>query len=357
MGRESYKALIIALCCGFAACKKDKPVPPGDAVPHSAGNVYVVCEGNFGLGESSLYAYQPAKDSVYGDLYMSANNQPLGDVFQSMLRIGSKLFLCVNNSNKIAVISADNWKLSGVINIANPRYMLQMSPMRAYVTALYGNRMYVVNPATCVVTDTITLPGQNPEGICLYNNDAIVCTWDTADNHIYRVDGETGQIVQTIKIAGYAAQDVVQDKEQMLWVLAGNEPDGKTATLTRIDPSTGDMLASYRFPATADPVKLVFNPTKDTLYFIEANYYGGTTYNGIYRMGIHDAAPPAQPFVPAKQFQYFWALGIDPATGNIYAGDPKGFVQKGTVYVYRPDGVQISSFDVGIGPGHFYFDE
>ncbi len=74
-------------------------------------------------------------------------------------------------------------------------------------------------------------------------------------------------------------------------------------------------------------------------------------------MGINDAALPAQPFIAAKQLQYFWALGIDPATGNIYVGDPRGFIQKGTAYIYRPDGTPVNSFNVGLGPGHFYFDE
>jgi YVTN family beta-propeller protein len=357
MGRETYKTLIVILCCWFASCKKDKPGVLNNTIPHGAGNVYVVCEGNFGLGEASLYAYQPSHDSVYGDLYMNANGQPLGDVFQSMVRIGDKFFLCVNNSNKIAVINADNWKLTNVINIPNPRYILPISPTRAYVSALYGNKVYVINPQTYAVADTIKLPGQNPEGMCLYNNTAVICTWDTADNHIYQVDATSGRVVQSIKIAGYAAQEVVVDKEQMLWVMAGDEPEGKVATLTRIDPSTGDILATYHFPSTADPLKPVFNQTKDTLYFIEANYNGGVANNGIYRMGIHDAALPTQAFIVPKQLQYFWALGIDPAMGNIYAGDPKGFVQKGTVYIYRPDGTQMGSYNVGIGPGHFYFDE
>ena len=74
-------------------------------------------------------------------------------------------------------------------------------------------------------------------------------------------------------------------------------------------------------------------------------------------MGIHDAALPAQPFVAAKQYQYFWALGVDPVTGNIYVGDPKGFVQKGSVYIYQQDATLIKTFSVGLGPGHFYFDE
>jgi YVTN family beta-propeller protein len=357
MGGKNFKTLIVVFCCFLASCKKDKPDAVNDSVPGATGNVYIVCEGNFGNGDATLYAFAPATDSVYGDLYTIANGQPLGDVFQSMQRIGDKLFLCVNNSDKIAIVSAADWKISGIINIPKPRYILPVGATKAYVTAEYSNKVYVINTQTLLVTDTITLPCQNPEGMCLYNNTAIICTWDTAGNSVYKIDLNTDKLVQTIKISGYAPQEALLDKEQMLWVLAGDQYAGKTATWTRIDPSTGEILTSYTFPADANTVRPAFNKAKDTLYFIEANQNGGTADNGIYRMGIHDAALPAQPFVAAKQYQYFWALGVDPVSGYVFVGDPKGFIQKGSVYIYAPDATMIKTFIVGLGPGHFYFDE
>ena len=357
MGRKSYKGLILLLCCWLVSCKKDKPPALDNNVPGTTGNVYIVCEGNFGNGDATLYAYEPLHDSVFGDLYMTANDKPLGDVFQSMQRIGNQFFLCVNNSDKVVVINADDRRFAGMISIPKPRYILPVTATKAYVSALYSNKVYVIDPQTLRVTDTITFPNQNPEGMCLYNNTAFICTWDTAGNNVYQVDVTSDKIIHTFKVAGYAPQEVLVDKEQMLWVLAGEQYDGKAATLTRLDPSTGAVLASYWFPADANTVRPVFNNTKDTLYFIEANQSGGISDNGIYRMDIHSVVLPVQPFVAAKQYQYFWALGIDPLTGNIYVGDPKGFVQKGSVYIYHADGSLQNSFNVGLGPGHFYFDE
>ncbi len=356
MGRKSCKALI-ALCCLLVACQKDKPAAPATTVPVGGYNVYVVCEGNFGLGEASLYDYQPLKDSVYGDLYKSINNQPLGDVFQSMVRIGNRFFLCINNSDKIVVLNVPGLKLAGTIDIPKPRYILPVSATKAYVSSEYDKKVYIINPQTLQVTGTILLPHLNTEGMCLYYNDAFICTWDTASNQVYRVNTNTDQVTQSITVGGYAPQEVLLDKEQMLWVLSGDSYAGKSCVLTRLDPSTGETLAVYHFPAAANAVRPAFNVTKDTLYFIEANQDNGTANNGIYRMGIHDESLPAQAFVPAAQLQYFWALGIDPATGNIYVGDPKGFVQKGSIYIFRPDGTGVDTFSVGIGPGHFYFDE
>jgi len=358
MGRENYKALIILLCCWFVSCKKDKPDPVINTTPNSSGNVYIVCEGNYGASnDATLYAYEPLLDSVFGDIYAAANNQPLGNVFQSMRRIGDKLFLCVNNSNIVAVINANNWKLSGVINIPQPRYILPVSATKAYVSALYHNKVYLINTQTLKVTDTITLPGFSAEVMCLYYNNVFANSWDSSSgNKIFEINTNTNEVEHEITVAGYAPQEALLDKDQMLWVLAGYEPE-KAGTLTRLDPSTGTILQSYYFPAAVYPLKPILNNTKDTLYFIEANYFGSNTNNGIFRMSIYDVALPSVPFIAARQYQYFYALGIDPISGNIYVGDPKGFVQKGSVYIYKPDGTQVKSFTVGVGPGHFYFDD
>jgi len=356
MDRKGHKTLILLLYCCIAACMKDKPVAVPNITPGATGNIYVVCEGNYGNGDATLYAFQPSKDSVYGDLYKMANNQPLGDVFQSMQHIGDKLFLCVNNSNKVVVLNANNRVLAATLNIPQPRYILPVSPTVAYVSTLYSNEVYIIDPQAMKVTGTITMPGKSAEGMCMYFNNVFTGSWDTTDNKIFEINTSTGQATNSMTVAGYAPQEVLLDKDQMLWVLSGYEPE-RTGALTRIDPSTGNILQAYNFPSAVYPLKPVFNNTKDTLYFIEANYDGGTTNNGIYRMGIYDTILPSIPFLQAAQNQYFYAVGIDPLTGYIYVGDPKGFIQKGSVYVYKPDGTQTASFDVGVGPGHFYFDE
>lgn len=357
MGRKDHKALIIACLCFLASCVKDKPADAPPFAFEPAGNVFVVCEGNFGSGNASLYAYNKLKDSVYGDLYRNATGRTLGDVFQSMVKMNGQYFLCVNNSDKVVILNAGNLSVAGTIDIPKPRYILPVNETKAYVSSEYSHNVYEIDPRTQKVVDTIKLPYQNPEGMCLNGNIAIICTWDTLCNNIYKVDIGTNKVVHVLGVNGFAPQQPLIDKEGMMWVLSGNQPQNCAGALTRLNPSSGDTLASYHFPGKTDAIKPVFNPSRDTLYFIEADFYGGTAHNGIYRMGIHDPGLPVQPFLQAGAFQYFWALGIDPATGYIYVGDPKGFIQKGTVYVHKPDGTQVRKFEVGLGPGYFYFDQ
>ena len=89
MDRKNYKALILLsfLLVVFAAYKKDEikqtdnypptPVKPGEDV------VYVICEGSFGNGNSSLTMFKPSVNVAEQDIYFKANNQYLGDVFQT----------------------------------------------------------------------------------------------------------------------------------------------------------------------------------------------------------------------------------------------------------------------------------
>ncbi len=359
MGRKNYQVVNhywLVLLLFFAACVKDKPNPPEPpAIVDSADNVYIVCEGSLGNGNSSLSLYQVQSGSVVEDIYKTINDEELGDVFQSITPIGDKLFLCVNNSDKIVVLNKHDHKRVGTINIPKPRYMLPINNNKAYVSSLFSKKLYVIDPQAMSVTKDIDLPYENAEGMLLRNSTLYICPWDTATDKVLMMDVNTDEIIQTITVAGRAPQEAVTDKNGKLWVLSGNAYKGKDGALTCIDPVSNTVVRSYLFEHKVDPIRIVTNNAKDQLYFIEVDYNGGTKNNGLYRMGIDDKSLPSQALVPAAKFQYFWALGIEPLTDKIYLGDPKGFVQKGSVGIYNTNGVKEKEFAVGIGPGHFYF--
>ena len=354
MGRQFCK-IVALLAVTVTACVKDKPAQ--NIVQEKTGHIFIVCEGSFGSGNSSLWSHNAVANTVAGDIFSGANNATLGDVFQSMSRVGKDYLLCVNNSDKLFIADTGTIAVRGSVNISKPRYAIPAGNNTAFVSTLYSNKIEVIDLASLSVTASIALPHNNPEGMCKAGSRIYVCPWDTLCNHIYEIDETSHAVTREIDIAGYAPHAVLADKYGMLWVLSGNVTKGKPAALTRIDPSTGATLKSYQFGPAKDPVKPAFNPTRDTLYFIQVKYDGSAAENGIYRMDINDTSLPSTPFIAGKEYQYFWALGIDPANGDIYVGDPKGFVQKGAVSVYKPDGTIVNNFDVGIGPGQFFFGD
>jgi DNA-binding beta-propeller fold protein YncE len=358
MHQAGHKVVILCLwlLLAFTACVKDKPAPDVVSIPSSADSaVYIVCEGMYVSGNSTLTVYQPAKDSVYEDVFSAVNHQSLGDVFQSMLRIGNSFFLCINNSDRITVIRTNDWTLQGTIHIPKPRYILPVSDSTAFVSTLFSNKLYVINTTKLQLVDSLSMPFLNPEGMLWYTQ-PYVAVWDTANPYLYTVNPANLHITQSIPLPGRAPQELLQDRYKNIWVLAGNVDKGTPATLSRIDPVSGAVFKYFTFPTSVNPIKPVMNPTGDTLYFIEVNYFGKMQNNGIYRMSVNADALPSQPFIAAQPNQYFWGLGIHPVTGHIYVGDPKGFTQKGSVYIYHPSGTLLKKINTGVGPGHFYFN-
>lgn len=364
MDRKVYKILsAFLLLFSFAACKKDE-LPKG---PSSTSNapatsspedryVYVACEGSLGNGNASLTMQNLTTLEVYNDAYFKLNAELLGDVFQSIEKIGDKLFLCINNSDKIIVLDAKTRKQVGNISVPKPRYILPINDNKAYVSSLFSNKVYIIDPQNMKLIGSIEMPAQNPEGMVLHGSRAFICTWDTTKNYIYTVNILTDKVEDSIKVAGVAPQEPLIDHEGFLWVFAGNVPNKKWATLTRIALGSYDIVESYKFDVLQDPVRPVLSNKGDIIYFIGVDYNGNNNYNGVFKMPVNSHKLPSSPFIPGKKYQYYWALGVDPISDDIYVGDPKGFIQNGTVTVFDKSGTQKRVFETGVGPGHFYFD-
>lgn len=345
----------LALISLLAACVKDKPETPGTTPTGEGRQVYIADEGALGNGNASLSVYNIDKGTVSNNVYLQKNGQALGDVLQSITLYNDNLYLAVNNSDKVTVISPKDFSLQGNISVRKPRYILPVSADKMYVSCLFYPEINIVNPKTMQVTGKISTDYINTEGMTMLNGKVYACNWDTACSYLYEIDPGTDQITHRIPLAGRAPQQVEVDKNQKLWVLAGNVYKKKTASLTQIDPVSRSIMKSFVFPDGADVMKPAFNPAKDTLYYLGVNYAGSTAYNGLYRMAIDAASLPAQQFVAAQPLQYYWGLGIDPLTGFIYLADPKGFLQKGSVTIYRPDGSTVNQFATDLGPGYFLF--
>jgi hypothetical protein len=359
MCRKVFKNVICFTIIGlvFFSCKKDKPDLPNTTLPKdSTKQVLIVCEGSLGNGNAELSVYNPISDSVFNSVFQNANKQSLGDVFQSIAKINNQYFLCINNSDKIVVLNAKTWLQEASINVSKPRYLLDVGNHKSYVGSLFSNKIYVINTNTFTVEKEIKMPYQNVEGMLLKDGFVYACCWDTACNKLYQINTANDIVVDSIVLSTRAPQSIVIDKENHLWVMGGNAYKGKVSSLSKINLSSKKLIQSLLFADGVEAIKPVLNKSLDTLYFIEVNYNGGAINNGIFRFPLNNASLPVSPFISCQPNQYFWALGSDSRTGNIYVGDPKGFVQKSSVLIYNSQAQLKTQFNVGLGVGAFYFD-
>lgn len=343
----------------FTSCSES----PVDTVYFDfSGNkgVYVVNEGNFMYGNSSLSFYNPAEKRVYNQVFMSRNGAPLGDVAQSMYLWKNLGFVVVNNSGKIYVIDNTTAEFKGSISgLSSPRYMHVVNSTKAYVTDLYARKITIFNPETFQITGKISVVNSksqfsqhSTEQMVPYKNLLFVNCW-SYDNKILVIDTNTDQLKDSIEVFKQP-NSMVLDKNNKLWVMTDGGFDGSAygyeqPGLLKIDAETREIERTFRFPLGDHPIKLCLNPAGDSLYYINRH---------LWRMSVNDKRIPDQAFITSENsntYGGFYSLGIDPATNEIYIGDAIDHKQNGYVRRYSRAGKLLDEFKVGITPGNFAF--
>lgn len=329
----------------LVACRRDKPDGPTSSpidLGGSSGGVYVVNEGNFQFGNAQVSYYDIATDAALQDIYRPANDADLGDVLQSMSIVNELAYLVVNNSGKVSVVDPSSFREQAVITgLTSPRYLLPVSPGKAYVTDMYAGSVAVVDLLENRVVGRIACPGATEELVGAYGKAFVT---NTAKDFVYVVDAATDRIVDSVEV-GRGGNSIRQDARGKLWVLSGGGFSAVRAKLSRIDPATLAVDAAFDFPASASPWRLNMNARGDTLYYLDG---------GVFRMSIHADQLPTTAFVPADG-RNFYGLGVDPRSGVVYAADAIDYVQRGVIYRYAPSGQALGSFRAGIIPSAFMF--
>lgn len=343
----------------FTSCSES----PVDTVYFDfSGNkgVYIVNEGNFMYGNSSLSFYDPVAKRVYNQVFMSRNGAPLGDVAQSICLWKNLGFVVVNNSGKIYVIDNTTAEFKGSISgLSSPRYMYIVNSEKAYVTDLYARKITIFNPATFQITGKISVVNSksqfsqhSTEQMVSYKNLLFVNCW-SYDNKILVIDTNTDQLKDSIEVFKQP-NSMVLDKNNKLWVMTDGGFDGSAygyeqPGLLKIDAETREIERTFRFPLGDHPIKMCLNPAGDSIYYINRH---------VWRMSVNDKRIPDQPFITSENtniYGGFYSLGIDPSDNEIYVSDAIDHKQNGYVRRYSRAGKLLDDFKVGITPGNFAF--
>jgi len=288
--------------------------------------VYIVNQGNFMYGNSSLSFYDPQAKKVFNQVFQARNGAPLGDVAQSMTIWNNLGFIVVNNSGKIYIVDARTAEFKGSISgLSSPRYIHIINSEKAYVTDLYARKVTIVNPQTFQIIGNIPVNNsasafnQHPiEQMIQYQNLIFTNCW-SYDNKILVIDSNTDQLVDSIEVFKQP-NSMVLDKENKLWVLTdggfeGSQYGYEKPALLKIDAETREIERSFRFELGTHPLNLSINPTKDTIFYINRH---------VWKMAITAKSLSEKPFIVSEYADFyggFFSLGIDPLNSEIYIGD------------------------------------
>ncbi|MEM8908454.1 MAG: DUF5074 domain-containing protein, partial [Bacteroidota bacterium] len=155
-----FLLLVLATACS----EETTPDPIDPPVIQPEAGVLISNEGGFGFNNASLSFYHFTDQTVSNQLFQNANDRPMGDVLQSITLHEEKLYLVMNNSNKIEVVDPETFQtLSTISPFNSPRYLLPLDNQKAYLTDLYEDKMYVVDLANERINTTIELEGWTEE--------------------------------------------------------------------------------------------------------------------------------------------------------------------------------------------------
>ncbi len=314
--------------------------------------LFITNEGNFQYGNASLSFYDPLEKSVENELFFRANAMKLGDVAQSMAIQDGIGWIVVNNSHVIFAIDIETGKEIGrITNLTSPRYIHFLSNEKAYVTQIWDNRIFIVNPSTFEITGYIPVPRMtmeqgSTEQMVQYGKYVFVNCW-SYQNRILKIDTETDSVVDEL-VVGIQPTSLVLDKNNKIWSVTDGGYEGspygyEAPSLYRIDAETFTLEKEFRFNFGDAPSEVQLNGTKDKIYWIN---------DDIWEMDVTADVLPSNPFLDSRGTIYY-GLTIDPASGDVYVADAIDYQQQGMILRYSSEGAELDKFYVGIIPGAF----
>lgn len=336
----------------LSACMKWEG-PAGDEIfDASASGLFICCEGNFQYGNASLSYYNPEDGSVENEVFFRANGMRLGDVAQSMTAYAGRGWICVNNSHVVFAIDLNTFRETGRIeNIGSPRYIHFISPEKAYVTQIWDNRIFVVNPSSYSITGHIAVPGMDASGgsteQMVQCGDFVFCTCWSYQNSIIKIDTRTDEVVGKL-VVGIQPRCIVADRYGKVWVLTDGgyqgSPSGYEApALVRINPETLEVEKRMVFNLGDSPSSLRLDGSRSTLYWIN---------NHVWKMDALSSSLPTVPLVMSRSTRYF-GLAANPENSDVYVADAIDYQQAGIVYRYSAYGMPLDEFYTGVSPSSF----
>lgn len=336
----SRKGLIPFLVLAAVACEPEVDDCDSQLNVNPVGS-YILCEGNYGGGNASLWQVSPDADQITPGIYQDLTCLNLGDTGQSLHIAGERLYVVVNGSSTLEVfdLSGSNLKFVRRIDLAGagPRE-LAVSGVTGYLSCWNLAGILILDLESGTVRDTIPVAGL-PEDLLITDGYLYVAVpWEVnndPNSQVLKFEIPSGALVETYEV-GLGPQQLLLDRD-MLFV--GRQWYDSTWVpqqgLARIDLTTGEVLSrdTGGGGGSAD------------LFKVQGDYYLAT------------AAGVAQ-FDSELVLQTVGLIGA--GLSNIYSAGTDGtnilignadYSGPGQLYIFTPAGVQLAIYQTGVIPG------
>ena len=391
------KATLLLLCGAlvFCACRKDPvPEPPAkdadltgekvdvSVIPESVKKIFVLNEGGMGSNNSSLDFLRVSDGNYITGAFKKMNptiEAGLGDVGNDIAVHGDEVWIVVNNSGLVEVISAKDETEIATIQVPTPRN-IAFDNKYAYVTSWAGayaswtspedsknpkGQVYKIDLSTKKVAGTVEV-GYQPEGIAYYDGKLYVANSGGVssqlppsyayDNTVSIIDAESFRVTRTVEVQ-VNLKNVYSDGKGLIYVTSlGNYADVHSSlyVFSAADPRSPYQVGNYVSCSCVrgDTVYCMGTPdefdwttthsynvwcvkkSEEDPDKIEIGYYDMTFTGTPYGMAVVGEANTDFPY--------------------LLLGDAGNYFEPGTVSFYHLGHRDVLwSVDAGVCPGHF----
>ncbi|MDR1879387.1 MAG: hypothetical protein LBQ78_00430 [Tannerellaceae bacterium] len=317
-----------------------------DRQPASMG-FYILNRGNWNENNASLAYYNFTTGVMTPNLYRTANNEGLGDGAEQLLVYGSKVYVTVTTSSRLAVMETGGRLIQSLpIRKGNvpmePRCMAAHNG-KVYVSYYAGHSVAVLDTATLTIEKEVSV-GRYPEQLAITGGKLYVANSGGLDGSTTTGYGKTVSVIDLQSFTVEKEIEVVINPVQLaadsqgdVYLISMGDYGTVKNTLQRIDGATGTVTTM----GEASLISLV----NDKLYAIYAQYNDPNItyrkYDALTETVENDSFITDGTSITSPN-----ALAVDPVTGKIYITD---FVygSTATLYLFSADGRLEKREDTG----------
>lgn len=320
--------------------------------------LYLLNEGNMNMNKASL-DYLDLTTGRYDRRIFTAYNpevtRGLGDVGNYIAIYGAKMYLVINNSNKVEVVDAHTVTRIRQINVNQCRYV-----------DFYKDKAYITSNDGCVaVVDTATLEveariptGRNPEQLIVAGNKLYVANSGGYSPPNYEktvsvINLDTRQEIRRIE-AGINLHRMALDAYGDLYVTSRGDYYDVPSKIFVIDTHTDQLKQTLDIAAS----NLYIHNDLAYIYSVEWSYITGTNAISYTLLNVRDETVLDKSFITdgtEKQIKIPYGIAVDPETEDVFVTDAKDYVTPGTLHCYDKSGKRKWSVMTGDIPAHFAF--
>lgn len=293
--------LLCAALAGITACQKAEDITPskdatlvGEKVDVSSigtgiRKVFVLNEGGMGSNNSTLDLLRMEDGNYITNAFGKMNPDVaggLGDVGNDLIIIDKQVWIVVNNSGIVEVISAEDETEIAAIQVPTPRN-IACDGTYAYVTSWAG--AYAKYDDNNVITDY-----SNPKG------------------QVYRINLSTKTVEGSVEV-GYQPEGIAYQDGKLYVANSG----GISSQITWTYDNTVSIIDTKTFTVTKtlevglNPKTVLADGNGNVYVTILGDYW--STHSGLYMIDANDAVTHISDYVSVAEIDYdmVWCIGAE----------------------------------------------